>query len=82
MISLAKAECWHCIHFEMALYLSDFFNRRTGMLFFDIERITSLVEPISLVFKESLEWSDKELAIELQNLERSLQQATGFKRLS
>lgn len=81
-ISLAKAECWYCIHFEMSLYLTDFFNRRTGMLFFDIERIASLVEPISLIFKESLEWSDEELAIELRNLNDTLQHATGFKNFA
>ncbi len=77
--TLAKAECWYCIHFEMTLSLQDFFIRRTGMLFFDIERTKVLIPIITAIFKNTLKWDDARLAMEQKGLASALHQATSFK---
>jgi len=40
---LIRAEVWYSIHFEMANSLADFFIRRTGSLYFNIESVTTIL---------------------------------------
>ncbi len=80
--SLAKAEAWYCIHFEMALTLVDFFIRRTGMLFFDINRTKMLVEPISLTFKGHYKWDELHYEKEREQLQNAIRSATQFKAIN
>jgi glycerol-3-phosphate dehydrogenase len=53
-----KAEIWYGIHFESVTSLSDFFIRRTGMYFFYVDEIVSVLEQASEVFKEFLNLED------------------------
>jgi glycerol-3-phosphate dehydrogenase len=74
--SLAKAELWFCIHHEMVISAMDFFVRRTGMLFFHMDRMPALIEPIMNEFKRYFEWSDEKLSEELKKLNQAIKEAT------
>ncbi len=50
-LGLAKAELQFCIDHEMVQNPMDFFIRRTGRLYFDIESIRKLMDPVLEMFK-------------------------------
>ncbi|MEE9362342.1 MAG: glycerol-3-phosphate dehydrogenase/oxidase [Cellulophaga sp.] len=50
-LRLAKAELHFCVNYEMIQNPMDFFIRRTGRLYFDIERMRTLLNPILEEFK-------------------------------
>ena len=50
-VRMAKAELHFGIDFEMVLNPMDFFIRRTGRLYFDIDSVRNLMEPILEEFK-------------------------------
>ncbi|MDH3321707.1 MAG: glycerol-3-phosphate dehydrogenase/oxidase [Flavobacteriaceae bacterium] len=55
-IRMAKAELWFCLNYEMTLTPLDFFTRRTGRLFFEIQSLHKLKMPILEVFREHFDW--------------------------
>jgi glycerol-3-phosphate dehydrogenase len=69
---LAKAELWFCIQHEMVQTPLDFFIRRTGKLFFDIESIGKLKEPILKEFKTVFNWDKKTLEQNKNELEKAV----------
>jgi glycerol-3-phosphate dehydrogenase len=71
-IRLAKAELWFCIQHEMVQTPLDFFIRRTGKLFFDIESIDKLKEPILKEFKTVFNWDKKTLEQNKNELEKAV----------
>lgn len=75
-LALAKSELWFCIHYEMVISPLDFFVRRTGMLFFYMNRLPNLIRPLLQVFKEYFEWSDEKLNEELKKLNQAIREAT------
>ncbi len=75
-ISLAKAELWFCIHHEMVISPLDFFVRRTGMLFFHMDRLPGLIRPIMEEFKRYFEWSNEKFYEEMKKLEKVMRAAT------
>ncbi len=75
-LSLAKAELWFCIHHEMVISPTDFFVRRTGMLFFRMDRMPALIEPLMKEFKRYFEWSDDKFTEELSTLNKAINEAT------
>lgn len=79
-LALAKAELEFTFHHEMILTPSDFFIRRSGMLFFNIGRLHKLLEPILQEFKKYFSWSDLEFQQHKTALEKSVQASTAFKR--
>jgi len=66
-IRMAKAELHYGINYEMIATPMDFFIRRTGRLYFDIESIPSLMDPVLDEFKsifkldnsQILSWKEK-----------------------
>jgi len=50
-VRMAKAELRFCIDYEMVQNPMDFFIRRTGRLYFDIDSVRNLMEPILEEFK-------------------------------
>lgn len=58
-IRLAKAELWFCLKYEMVVTPLDFFIRRTGRLYFDIESIEKLKLPILNEFAIFFHWDAK-----------------------
>jgi len=77
-IRLAKAELWFCLHYEMVIYPLDFFIRRTGRLFFDIQSIKELQNPILNDFKEFFNWDSKTLKSYTEQLNSEISLANKF----
>ncbi|MCF6296726.1 MAG: glycerol-3-phosphate dehydrogenase/oxidase, partial [Flavobacteriaceae bacterium] len=57
-IRMAKAELWFCLQYEMVFTPLDFFIRRTARLYFDIENIEKLKEPILQEFSAYFNWNN------------------------
>jgi len=60
-VRMAKAELYFGIDFEMVQNPMDFFIRRTGRLYFDIESVRELMEPILEEFKNAFEVNQAQL---------------------
>lgn len=56
-IALIRAELWFAVHHEMVNSLADFYVRRTGRLYFDIESITPSQAVVSADLTNYLNWS-------------------------
>lgn len=55
--ALLKAEVMYGIESESVEKLSDFFVRRTGLLYFDLPKVTATLEMVLKIFSERLNWS-------------------------
>jgi glycerol-3-phosphate dehydrogenase len=77
-IALIRAELWYSIQYEMTNTLSDFYIRRTGRLFFDIESIHQTIQVIQQDMQTYLEWDDQRVKEELATLESHIYDATNF----
>ncbi|TCP27846.1 glycerol kinase [Tenacibaculum skagerrakense] len=75
---LIRAELWYCINYEMTNSLADFFVRRTGRLYFNIESITKHLDIILKDFIRSLDWDDARIAEEKNVLNQLLADATTY----
>ena len=73
-INLARAELWFTINHEMVQQPSDFFIRRTGMLFFSIQRMSRLIEPVLFEFKNYFGWSPEKISAEREILEQLIEE--------
>ena len=71
-IRLAKAELWYTLNYEMVAEPLDFFERRTGRLFFDSPGIDKLKEPILKEFSRVFKWDEDTYQKQLNLLEQSL----------
>lgn len=76
--SLISVELDYALHNEMALSPSDFIIRRTGMLFFDIERAQKSMEQVLTTFSERFGWSAAKLTEERRLMTESINFATQF----
>jgi len=77
-IRLAMAELWFAITYEMIAEPLDFFERRTGMLFFDSASIEKLKLPILNEFSKSFNWNDATYKKQLVVLENAVREVTVF----
>jgi len=78
-IRLAKAELWFCLQYEMVQTPLDFFIRRTGRLYFDIESVKTLKEPILSEFMTVFNWDNIVLEKYRADLDTAINNATNFK---
>ena len=78
LIALVRAEAWYCIKEELAFTALDFFNRRTGRLYFHLPSIHQVMDPVLKDFQNYLNWDDKRLAEEKAALEQAIQYASYF----
>ncbi len=78
-LALAKAELWFCMKHEMVVSPTDFFIRRTGILYFNIPRLRKITEPILLEFKAQFNWSQAKFLSEKLIIENAMEQASNFK---
>lgn len=69
---LIRAQLHYCIDHEMCLSPSDFFIRRTGALYFDIETVKKWETPLFLYMKDILNW-DEQLTLKF---DKELQKAS------
>jgi glycerol-3-phosphate dehydrogenase len=75
---LARAEAAFCLENEMTCTLLDFFERRTGRLYFDLPGIEAVAEPVALVFQGALRWSEEKRREELALLRLAMRMAGDF----
>lgn len=69
------AELVYAMEHELAYRPVDFFIRRTGALFFDINRVKKYKEPVIAYMGEKLGWSEKDKKSYSQELEQHIMEA-------
>ncbi|QCX02093.1 glycerol-3-phosphate dehydrogenase/oxidase [Aggregatimonas sangjinii] len=77
-IRMAKAELRFGIDYEMVQNPMDFFIRRTGRLYFDIDSVRSLMGPILAEFKTIYGVDDAQLLLWKEELETILDEHSNF----
>ena len=78
-IRLAKAELWYCVNYEMVARALDFFERRTGKMYFEVPSIEKLKDPILDEMAEMLGWSKEERTDQLKLVDEKLYEVRNFK---
>lgn len=66
--SLLLAEFDYCINNELATNLTDFFDRRTGRVYFDAESIIQSIDIISQHAKKKLSWTTSKTLFEQKKI--------------
>lgn len=75
---LLRAELWYSVHYEMTNSLSDFFVRRTGRLYFDMETVAQYRQIAAEDFVNYLDWTEPRVAFENKKLDELVYDATHF----
>lgn len=75
---LVRAELWYCIYHEMTNSLADFFVRRTGKLYFDIDSVYQYESMVLQDCIQYLEWDENRVEKEKKILHELLKDATTF----
>ncbi|HJW27881.1 MAG TPA: glycerol-3-phosphate dehydrogenase/oxidase, partial [Saprospiraceae bacterium] len=57
-IRFIKAQLQFCIEMEMVMTASDFFVRRTGLLYFDLPLLRKIMEPCLHLMADHFNWND------------------------
>jgi glycerol-3-phosphate dehydrogenase len=78
-LQLLLAELKFAIQFEMVASLQDFFVRRTGLLYFDIQKVDRWKHEVGDACKLSLGWDENRFKSELRGLDKLILDATNFK---
>lgn len=71
------AELDHCLENEMVLSASDFFIRRTGTLYFNIQRMENF-EPVLAAMRDHLKWDQTKMEEERKRLTDSIKLSRQF----
>lgn len=77
--SLLFIELLYAMEWEAVYKPSDFFIRRTGALYFNIEQVIKYKEPVINYMAEKLEWSEQQKNDYSKELNEQLEQAIAFK---
>ena len=77
-VALARAEVWFTVHHEMVNRADDFFIRRTGRLYFDINSIDDIQEIVFEDLQKYLGWSEDRLKKEVGDFANLLFDATNY----
>ncbi len=77
---LAAAEAAWCIEKEAALYPIDFFERRSGRLYFDMPSIYPVLEEVLAVFAEAYQYSEAEIRQERRKVEEAIEWVSNFSK--
>ncbi|MFD2563032.1 glycerol kinase GlpK [Aquimarina rubra] len=75
---LIRAEVWYGVHHEMVNSLADFFVRRTGRLYFDIQSVWQYRSIVQEDLIKYLGWDEKRLENENEYLDLLLQDASTY----
>ena len=76
---MIKAEVWFTIHYEMACSPIDFFMRRTGRLFFDIDSVHRYKTIVLNEFSNYFCWDKKEKEKREEELLKKMKEVISFK---
>lgn len=74
-LALILAELHFCIDQELVQTAADFFVRRTGLMFFDIQWVKAYYRPVLDVLRPLINWSEDEYARQLSEVEKLLAEA-------
>lgn len=77
-VALARAEAWFTTTYEMVNSAADFFVRRTGRLYFDIESIPAVEAAVLKDFQAYLGWNEERLQKEKEELDLLLYDSTHY----
>ena len=77
-LRLAMAELHFCLNNEAVFTLEDFFNRRTGRLYFDIQSVKTLVTPIAQEMQIQLGWTEETLQQNRISLSKLMEELETF----
>ncbi len=77
-VRMIKAELCFCIDYEMVQNPMDFFIRRTGRLYFDIDSVRNLMEPILEEFKVIYKVDDAQILEWRETLQAELEEHSNF----
>jgi len=77
-ISLTRAELAYGLEKELVFSLEDFYVRRTGKLYFEIQNIALTKEYIIEDFAKYFKWSDAEKVMKVAAFDEEYQDATTF----
>ena len=67
------SELWYCLKYEMCLTAMDFFERRTGRLFFEVPETEPLVEKVIKEMAKQLKWSRSQKKEELNAVLKAIE---------
>ncbi len=77
-LALIRAEMNYCMKHELILSIADFFIRRTGRLYFDINSVKRHKETILSDFQNLLNWDDEKRTFEAEQLDQAIFEASNF----
>ncbi len=77
-IRLAQAELWYCVNYEMAAMALDFFERRTGKMYFEVPAIEKLKHPIIDEMANMLNWTEEFKAKQVKLVDQKLHEVRNF----
>lgn len=75
---LIRAELAHAFEYEMVQTPLDFFNRRTGRVYFNLPSIAALTDLVLNDFQQHLGWSDERVQAEKTALETEVYEVSHF----
>lgn len=78
-LNLSKAELWFTINYEMTHSLLDFYERRTGRLYFYMPSIRASLDEIIAEFQQYFNWDEDTIAVEKNQLLQTIQDLAEFK---
>jgi glycerol-3-phosphate dehydrogenase len=78
-LALLKSEVKYTVNHEMVTALSDFFVRRTGLLYFEIRKVIRYQQPIADYMGSLLNWSRDQVRAELASIDKWVADVTEFK---
>ncbi|MDX1679347.1 MAG: glycerol-3-phosphate dehydrogenase/oxidase [Akkermansiaceae bacterium] len=75
---LALSELDFTLSHEAVFTLLDFFERRTGRLYFDIHSIAGVRDAVTRRMQEQLNWSDEQTRAQVEQLDQAIHRASHF----
>lgn len=73
-----EAEARFCLDSEMTITLLDFFVRRTGYMYFNINTVVKNVDKIGQVFANHYNWSAEKLEMEINSIHEEVKNRSQF----
>lgn len=77
-IALARAETWYCIHNELVIDPMDFFSRRSGRLYFNIDTIAPVMDIVLDDFTAYFNWTTAQRSDHRNEIEQAMYEAANF----
>lgn len=75
---MIAAELWYGLNFEMVNSAMDFFSRRTGRLYFNIQSVRDHQEALLAIMQKHLGWDETRAKQETKWVEKAIEEASHF----